>query len=82
MYTIKSESSEGTYFLVNHWKKQKTFWKLASEIKKEDMFQREQDAKRSLSMLLKVMPEYLADKFTMIKIDENNKIISETKIAS
>lgn len=77
MFTIKSISDEGTYYLVNGWEKSKAFWKHGSEIKRKEMFKREQDAKASLTKLLKVMDDYLTDTFYIIEMDDDDLIISE-----
>ena len=77
MFTIKSISDEGTYYLVNGWEKAKTFWKYGNEIKKTEMFKREQDAKASLTKLLRVMDDYLTDTFYIVETDDNDLIISE-----
>ena len=77
MFTIKSISDEGTYYLVNGWEKSKTFWKHGSEIKKTEMFKRKQDAKASLTKLLKIMEEYLTDTFYIVETDDEDKIINE-----
>lgn len=69
MYTIKSTSDEGVYYLVNHWNKYKTFWIAKDKLKKSMLFSREQDARASLKKLLKVMPEYTSDTFEIVKID-------------
>ena len=68
MFTIKSESAEGTYYLVKNWEKNMTFWKTRAQLKASDLFKRPQDAKRSLTMLLKVMDEYATDTFTLVEI--------------
>ncbi|MEY8352566.1 hypothetical protein AALB39_04325 [Lachnospiraceae bacterium 54-53] len=68
MFTIKSESEEGTYFLCNHWNKNKTFWVEESKIKPDMLFKTEGLANRSLNKLLKIMPEYSSDKFTSVEI--------------
>lgn len=60
-YTIQTPTSEGTYYLVNHWNKHKAFWKTINKYHKDMMFTREQDAKRSLNRLLEVMGEYRFD---------------------
>lgn len=65
MFTIKSTSTEGTYYLVNGWEKHKKFWIEKNKIKPSMLFSREQDAKRSLTKLLKIMPEYGADAFEL-----------------
>jgi hypothetical protein len=71
MYTVKSESEEGTYYLINHWNKHKTFFK--RKITLYDMlFKTESDAKRSLTKLLNgtMGDEYRNDKFTIIEYNE------------
>ncbi len=68
MYTVKCESSEGIYYLVNHWQKSKTFFVDKIPSKKSQLFSRAQDAKRSITMLLKIMDDYKNDKFTIIKL--------------
>ncbi len=80
MFTIKSVSKEGTYYLVNHWNKAKTFWKLGSEIKTCDMFKTAGQAKASLTKLLKVMDDYATDSFSLIETDADGYIISETAL--
>lgn len=68
LYTIKSTSAEGVYYLVNGWEKHKTFWKRPEFFKKSMAFRRSQDAKRSLTKLLKVMEDYRTDEFELIEI--------------
>lgn len=77
MFTIKSISEDGTYYLNKDWERNKSFWKLCSEIKPKQMFKTASAAKCSLTKLLKIMDDYLTDKFFLIETDENNKIISE-----
>lgn len=52
MFTIKSISDEGTYYLYKDWEKNKSFWKHGSKIKKEQMFKTASAAKGSLTKLL------------------------------
>lgn len=66
MFTIKSTSPEGIYYLVNGWEKHKKFWIEKNKIKPTMLFNREQDAKRSLTKLLKITPEYSTDDFEMV----------------
>jgi len=73
LYTIKSMSDEGIYYLVNHWEKHKTFWVEPKKIKSKMLFKKPADAKRSLTKLLKVMPDYINDKFELIEIRSNDK---------
>jgi hypothetical protein len=68
LYTFKSTSSEGTYYLVNGWSKYKTFWVQPERMKKEMLFKKPSDAKRSLTKLLKIMEEYKTDKMELIEI--------------
>ena len=68
MYTIKSTSEEGIYYLVNHWEKHKSFWEHPTKIKPSMLFAKPQHAKTSLAKLLKVMPEYAADKFELVEV--------------
>lgn len=68
MFTIKSTSSEGVYYLVNHWEKHKTFWIDPEKIKESMLFKRAADAKRSLTKLLKVMDDYKTDTFELVEI--------------
>ena len=74
MFTIKSTSAEGIYYLVNGWNKCKTFWfseKSVLEDKRNAMrffFNKPSQAKASLTKLLKAMPEYATDKFELIEV--------------
>lgn len=68
MFTIKSTSTEGVYYLVNGWDKHKSFWVEKNEIKPSMLFNREQDAKRSLTKLLKIIPEYCTDAFELVSL--------------
>lgn len=69
MYTIKSTSEEGVYYLVNHWDKHRTFWIEPQKIKKDMLFKRVQDAKRSLTKLLKIMEDYKNDDFEVVELN-------------
>ena len=80
MFTIKSVSDDGTYYLVKDWQKQKTFWKLGSEIKTNDMYKSKSAAKGALTKLLKVMDEYRNDKFSLIRTSPENKIVYEERL--
>lgn len=72
MFTIKSTSDEGIYYLVNHWDRHKTFWVEPENIKPEMLFKTPADAKRSLTKLLKVMDEYKNDTFELVEVDVPN----------
>lgn len=72
-YTIKSESAEGVYFLVNGWNKNKTFWTDEKHIEKA-IFKTIGQAKASLTKLLKVMEDYKTDKFTCCTVTESGDI--------
>lgn len=66
LYTIRSESEDGVCYLVNGWNKHHEFWMRESRMEPSKLFKRPQDAKRSLSQLLKAMPEYNLDHFTLV----------------
>jgi hypothetical protein len=80
MFTIKSVSDEGTYYLVNGWSKHKTFWKERNLLKPNMLFNSAKTAKMSLNKLLKVMSDYLQDEFTVVEIDENGKITERNRL--
>lgn len=74
MYTIKSVSHEGTWYLVNGWWKYKTYWQQKDHCGWETTFKREADAKRSLTKLLKdMMEEYGDDQFIMVRFDYDER---------
>lgn len=68
MFTVKSTSHEGVYFLVNHWQKNKTFWIEPEKAKPEMMFLSPRTARSSLTKLLKIMPDYKTDKFELVEV--------------
>ena len=74
MYTIKTVSNEGIYYLVNHVGKYRTFCVEANELKSGMLFNRVSDAKASLTKLLKVMPDYRTDTFYLVQIDKFGNI--------
>jgi hypothetical protein len=73
-YTIKSTSEEGIYYLVNGWYKCKTFWFTEKSVLEDKanairfFFNKPEQAKASLTKLLKVMPDYATDKFELIEV--------------
>lgn len=69
MYTIKSESKEGTYYLCNNWRKNKALWVKKENYLNKMFFKTISGAKRSLTSLLKSMPEYKNDKFSIVNKD-------------
>lgn len=73
-YTIKSESSEGIYYLVKNWEKNKTFWNRLENMKQNMLYKTESAAKASITKLLKSMPEYKDDKLTVIYFDNDKQI--------
>lgn len=82
MFTIKSISDEGEYYLVNHWNKYHKFWQRKDQITLDNIFIDERSAKTSLTKLLKVMPDYSTDNFTMVRVYsliDNNGAHKETK---
>ena len=66
MYTIKSTSSEGVYYLVNGWSKYRTFWKDHTD--STTQFKTAGQARASLTKLLKIMPDYLDDLFEVVEV--------------
>lgn len=68
MFTIKSTSDEGEYYLVNHWNKYHKFWQHKDQISLDNIFLDERSAKTSLTKLLKIMPDYSSDDFTMVRV--------------
>ena len=77
MFTIRSISLDGEYYLVNGWQRQKLFWtkKLG-----EALFKTEASAKGSLTKLLKAMPDYLPDEFSIIELAGPDAPYSEWNI--
>lgn len=69
MFTIKSESNEGTYYLVRRQKKHKKIWVKREFLTEEMLFPTSAGAKKCLTRLLKVMPEYASDTFTLVEIN-------------
>ena len=78
-YVIQSISDEGIYYLCNGWNKHKTFWVTYTNIDKA-IFKAEHHAKTSLTKLLKIMPEYKSDDFSVAKIYDNYDIIKLSEI--
>lgn len=68
MYTIKSESAEGTYYLSKDWRKNNAFWVDLSDLRMEMLFKTKAAAKASLTKRLKIMPEYATDTFSVVTI--------------
>lgn len=66
MYTIKSTSSEGVYYLVNGRNKARTFWKDHTD--SATQFKTAGQARASLTKLLKIMPDYLDDLFEVVEV--------------
>ena len=69
MYTIKSTSEDGVYYLVKDWRKHKAIWITEEKINPQMLFKRPQDAWASLTKLLKVMDEYATDDFELVTIE-------------
>lgn len=73
MYTIKSTSSDGVYYLCKGWGNHKNpFWRKRNELNNDVLFKRKQDAKTSLYKFLKIMGEYREDSFSIIQIRDIN----------
>ncbi len=69
MYTIKSISGEGIWYLVRGWNQHKRFWVKWTEVTPDKLFKKPGYAFRSLKRLLKIMPEYKRDKFVLVFTD-------------
>ena len=72
MFTVRSISDEGVYYLVNGWNRNKTFWVNKEDLRKDMLFNKAADAKRSLTKLLKVMEEYRTDEFNIVEFREED----------
>lgn len=70
MYTIKSTSDEGVFYLVKDWRKHKAIWVRKDKLRPTMLFKRPQDAWGSLTCLLKIMDEYVTDKFELEQIGD------------
>lgn len=68
MYTVKCESVEGIFYLVNGWGKRKALFVEKVPTKKDFLFSRKQDAKKSVTMLLKLFDEFRGDKFAVVEV--------------
>lgn len=68
MFTIKSTSDDGIYYLVKDWRKNKAIWVPRDKLTNKMLFKRPQDAKASLTSLLKVMDEYATDEFEIVEV--------------
>ena len=68
-YVIKSISGDGVYYLIKNWNKNKTFQKKKDWLKDGDFYKSAKYAIRSLKHLLEIMPDYAADKFSIVRID-------------
>lgn len=67
MYAMKSVSEEGTWYLVSGWYKHKAFWK--DEISEKTLFKSRMSCQATLTKLLKIMPEYKADRFEIVEVE-------------
>ena len=69
MYSIKSISTEGEYYLVNGWKKHRAVWTRTAH-PSVNGFKTQGLAERSLRHLLKIFPEYRTDRFSFVTWDK------------
>ena len=72
-YTIKSVSNEGTYYLVNGWKKHNAYWTHSLNPTRNN-FKSKGLALRSLKILLNAIPEYRSDSLTIIELTESGGV--------
>lgn len=69
MYTVRNESTEGVYYLINHWNKYKKWFVPHLPQMNDQYFRREQDAKTGITKVISVSDGmYDNDVFTIIKI--------------
>lgn len=69
MFTIKSTSEDGVYYLVREWRKNKAIWKTPNAyIPERHAFISPKAAKQSLTCLLKAMPEYALDTLEVMEV--------------
>jgi hypothetical protein len=80
MFTIKSVSEEGTFYLVRNWNKNQAIW--SRDIKAKFMFSTAKGAKGALTKLLKVMDEYSSDTFYIVETDSKGNVVAETPYAA
>lgn len=70
MYTVKSTSSEGVYYLWKGWGNcfSKHMWEKNIPTEEKYLYKSRQSAKASVSKLLKVMDEYKTDTIEIIEV--------------
>lgn len=82
-FSIKSVSDDGVFFLAKDWRKNNVLWMKDTPMLKTflPLFKTGAGAKRSLSQLLKICPDYANDNFTLVKF-ENGKVteLDEVKV--
>ena len=77
MYTIKSVSEEGVYFLVRGWYQHRKIWAKQTELNSDMLFKKPGFARRARNSLLKVMPEYKTDIFYLVFVDPEEKSVED-----
>lgn len=73
-YTIKTISSEGTYFLVNGFEKHQKIWVEEKDLKEEYLFTSTYLARKSLKKLLEFFDEWEDDEFSLVYFHKGNII--------
>lgn len=68
MYTIRSISKDGVYYLCNHWGQRRELWIKFIPYDSYFLFKTKASAKASLSKLFKIFPEYMTDTFDLIEV--------------
>lgn len=71
MYTLKSESSEGVFYLYKGWGTQKWYgimWSKEKPYNARFLFKSPASAWASFTKLCKIMPEYRTDKVTIEEV--------------
>ena len=68
-YTVKSISSDGVYFMVRDWRKNKAIWVSYDKLKPEYLYKSANTCIKALEKLLNAMSEYAEDKLSVVYID-------------
>lgn len=71
-YTIRSESSDGIYYMVRNWRKNKAMWVKENDVKQEFLYSSAGRAIRAIIQLLSLMPDYATDKLSIVMFENGN----------
>ena len=76
-YSIRSTSDEGVYYLLPDWRRQRGIWSKPGDVFARETFKTARGAKASLTALLRGMPEYRTDVFTMVELNHEERSIKD-----